>query len=178
MRRFDHAYLGLDQALANTGWCLACVNGSKIYLRTGIIQTKPSSLLVERLFLIERSVASLIEQFNPERVCTEAIYFDRRGAGNGKVLIQVEITLHNYLYRLGIPYSVIPSQRRIKESWRHILRLEGHKAAAREYFQAVIGVRLKEHEADAAAITLAGLSADGLLADNREVVYDSSLLNV
>jgi crossover junction endodeoxyribonuclease RuvC len=70
--------LGIDPGLCQTGWGLIEVSGSRLaYLGCGSIHTDASIALAERLALIHRTLARLIEEERPAEGAVEETFVNR-----------------------------------------------------------------------------------------------------
>ncbi len=70
--------LGVDPGLRNTGWGLIEQNGSRLaYLACGSIRTESGVELAERLALIHRALAGLIEAHLPQEGAVEETFVNR-----------------------------------------------------------------------------------------------------
>ncbi len=70
--------LGIDPGLRNTGWGLIEATGSRLaYLGCGTIQTDTGTVLAERLAIIHRAVAKLIEEGRPDEGAIEETFVNR-----------------------------------------------------------------------------------------------------
>jgi crossover junction endodeoxyribonuclease RuvC len=70
--------LGIDPGLRNTGWGLIEVTGSRLaYVACGSIKTETSNGLAERLALIHRTLAKLIEDERPAEGAVEETFVNR-----------------------------------------------------------------------------------------------------
>ncbi len=67
--------LGVDPGLKNTGWgVIESFNNKEKYVSHGVIETKPSNLLGDRLCLIFNNLINLMQEFNPNHVAVEKIF--------------------------------------------------------------------------------------------------------
>ncbi|HUX12164.1 MAG TPA: crossover junction endodeoxyribonuclease RuvC [Spirochaetia bacterium] len=70
--------IGIDPGLANTGFGILDVDGSRyIYRHHGVISTRSSGGVGERLLLIYDSLVEIIEKFSPVEAGVESLYFAR-----------------------------------------------------------------------------------------------------
>lgn len=159
-------YIGLDQALANTGWVVGEINNGIVSLIDyGCLVTKPEEELVERLLRIDNFVKGLIEQYQPERVYTETVYmpFNRKGIAAVHALLKVEAVVHLRLTKQGCSYRVMGSDPKVKGSWRGVLEVEkGVKGKELEFVKDK-ELKVNEHTADAIGILLGGLVVEELV---------------
>lgn len=69
--------LGIDPGLADTGYGLIKIKGNEInYLACGVIKTKASQPLAERLVILYKDLNKLIKQYKPDLVATEELFFN------------------------------------------------------------------------------------------------------
>jgi crossover junction endodeoxyribonuclease RuvC len=70
--------LGVDPGLRNTGWGLIEVTGSRLgYVACGSVRTDTGIALAERLALIHRTLAKLIEDERPDEGAVEETFVNR-----------------------------------------------------------------------------------------------------
>jgi crossover junction endodeoxyribonuclease RuvC len=70
--------LGIDPGLRNTGWGLIEANGTRLtYVGCGSIHTDAATSLAERLALIHRSIARLIDDERPAEAAVEETFVNR-----------------------------------------------------------------------------------------------------
>lgn len=70
--------LGIDPGLRNTGWGLIEVTGSRLgYVACGSVRTDTGIALAERLALIHRTLAKLIEDERPDEGAVEETFVNR-----------------------------------------------------------------------------------------------------
>jgi crossover junction endodeoxyribonuclease RuvC len=70
--------LGIDPGLRNTGWGLIEVTGTRLtYVGCGSIHTDAATSLAERLALIHRSIARLIDDERPAEAAVEETFVNR-----------------------------------------------------------------------------------------------------
>ena len=70
--------LGIDPGLATMGW--GVVDGgarNPVFISCGIISTPPGMRLQERLTSIKRSVNELLEEYKPDEIVFEELFFSR-----------------------------------------------------------------------------------------------------
>lgn len=79
--------LGIDPGTATTGYGVIelCQRNTYRYLGSGIIQTSKNLPMPERLKIIREDVLSLIDNFQPENIAIESIFFFK----NAKTLVPV-----------------------------------------------------------------------------------------
>ena len=70
--------LGIDPGLRNTGWGLIDVTGTRLtYVGCGSIHTDAATSLAERLALIHRSIARLVDDERPAEAAVEETFVNR-----------------------------------------------------------------------------------------------------
>ena len=70
--------LGIDPGLRNTGWGLIEATGTRLtYVGCGSIHTDAATSLAERLALIHRSIARLIDDERPAEAAVEETFVNR-----------------------------------------------------------------------------------------------------
>jgi crossover junction endodeoxyribonuclease RuvC len=70
--------LGIDPGLRNTGWGLIEATGTRLsYIGCGSIHTDAATSLAERLALIHRSIARLIDDERPAEAAVEETFVNR-----------------------------------------------------------------------------------------------------
>jgi len=70
--------LGIDPGLRNTGWGLIEATGTRLtYVGCGSIHTDPATSLAERLALIHRSIARLVDDERPAEAAVEETFVNR-----------------------------------------------------------------------------------------------------
>ena len=95
--------LGIDPGLAIVGFGVIKVEGDKLeYLDCGVIKTKASLDLPERLHIIKKDCLTLLETFKPDVVGVEELYFARNVTSAIKVAHARGVILES-LYEKGIP---------------------------------------------------------------------------
>jgi crossover junction endodeoxyribonuclease RuvC len=68
--------LGIDPGTANTGYGLVCGLGSRLeVVQEGIIRTRPGIPLERRLTDIHERVGELLDEFQPDAMAIEELYF-------------------------------------------------------------------------------------------------------
>lgn len=79
--------LGIDPGTATTGYGIIelCQRNTYRYLGSGIIQTSKNLSMPERLKIIREDVLSLIDNYQPENIAIESIFFFK----NAKTLVPV-----------------------------------------------------------------------------------------
>ena len=70
--------LGIDPGLRNTGWGLIDATGTRLtYVGCGSIHTDATTSLAERLALIHRSIARLVDDERPAEAAVEETFVNR-----------------------------------------------------------------------------------------------------
>lgn len=78
--------LGIDPGFAITGYGVVSYNGNSFrVINYGVVTTKPELPHPQRLLLLENSLASIIDEYKPEYVSVEELFFNT----NAKTAIQV-----------------------------------------------------------------------------------------
>lgn len=69
--------LGLDPSLSSTGWGIIEVENNRLrYVDDGFIKTDPKQPLPERLTLIHKTLAQVIELYKPEEAAIEQVFLN------------------------------------------------------------------------------------------------------
>ena len=152
--------VAFDQALGNTG--VAITDGEVIY--TTVLVTKSKLGLDKRLHEIDRFVTRVIETFFPEEIVLEVVYPGRFRNAAMK-LAQVYSTITNACFRYEVPYTVLDSAVKTKESWPARLGIKGTKEHCKGWLLATHPDletinKLAEHEYDAIGILWAKMVED------------------
>jgi Holliday junction resolvasome RuvABC endonuclease subunit len=159
-------YIGLDQALANTGWVVGEVNNKEIALiDAGCLVTKAEEDLMDRLLKIDGLVSSLLETYRPERVYTESVFmpFNRKGIAAIRALLKVEAVVHLSLTKHKCAYSVMCSDPKVETSWRAVLNVNKGVKGKELPFVKDKGLTINEHTADAIGILLGGVVVENIV---------------
>lgn len=70
--------LGIDPGLATMGWGVVDAGArSPIFISCGVISTPPGMRLQERLSAIKQSVEDILEQYKPDEIVFEELFFAR-----------------------------------------------------------------------------------------------------
>ena len=70
--------LGIDPGLATMGWGVVDAGArNPVFISCGIISTPPGMRLQERLTSIKRSVTELLEEYKPDEIVFEELFFSR-----------------------------------------------------------------------------------------------------
>lgn len=69
--------LGIDPGIGRTGWGIVETHGSKLKtLNYGCFETTPNSLVDDRLKLIFNHITQLLEQYKPDALSVEELFFN------------------------------------------------------------------------------------------------------
>ncbi len=69
--------LGIDPGIGRTGWGVIEVQGSKCKLQSyGCVETKAGQEISQRLLQIHQEIVSCFEQFHPEELAIEELFFN------------------------------------------------------------------------------------------------------
>lgn len=152
--------VAFDQALANTG--VAITDGEVIY--TTVLVTKSKLGLDNRLHQIDKFVTKLIETFFPGEIVLEVV-FPGGFRNSATILAQVYSTITNACFRHEVPYTVLDSAVKTKESWPARLGIKGTKEHCKDWLLATHPDKetinkLAEHEYDAIGILWAKIVVD------------------
>jgi crossover junction endodeoxyribonuclease RuvC len=98
--------LGVDPGTAITGYGLVDYDDNLRLVDCGAIITQPGTPLSQRLVAIHRRLSDLIQQFQPEAVAVEELFFSKNvrtamsvGQARGVVLLaaaQADLPIYNY----------------------------------------------------------------------------------
>jgi len=69
--------LGIDPGTANTGYGILTIDRNIKVIECGCIRTSADKEMPERLKIIYQQVSDLIEQYHPDEVAVEQIYFSK-----------------------------------------------------------------------------------------------------
>ena len=70
--------LGIDPGLATMGWGVVDAGArNPVFISCGIISTPPGMRLQERLSAIKRSIKELLEEYKPDEIVFEELFFSR-----------------------------------------------------------------------------------------------------
>jgi len=70
--------LGIDPGLADTGWGLVSVRGTRLeHLAHGTFHTKAHDALEKRLLGIHQGLAQIVNEFHPDAASIETLYFSK-----------------------------------------------------------------------------------------------------
>lgn len=69
--------LGLDPSLSSTGWGVIEVENNRLkYVADGFIKTDPKMPIAERLALIHKTLAQVIETYHPDEAAIEQVFLN------------------------------------------------------------------------------------------------------
>ncbi len=78
--------MGIDPGLETTGYgFIEVIDKAYSFLDTGVIKTSNTITLIRRLDIIYRETIKLIEEYNPEEIAIEELFFSK----NTKTAIKV-----------------------------------------------------------------------------------------
>lgn len=70
--------LGIDPGLATMGWGVVDAGPNRhLFVACGIISTKPDMRLQERLMAIKQAVSDLLNEYQPDEIVFEELFFSR-----------------------------------------------------------------------------------------------------
>lgn len=162
-------FIGLDQALANTGWAVISLveNNKSELIAYGTFKTNPKQSKVRRLDSLISFCSSLICKYSPCTLYLEEVFTAGRLAHFWKDLVSVESCLRLFLYQNNLEYDIMSPHLKASNSWRSYLEIKkSDKKSTKELLEST---KISEHEADAICIALAGLiHTKRVSIDNRE----------
>jgi len=150
--------LGIDPGVSETGWAVldGAAGSAPKLAASGLIKTLPSQPLPERLRLIHRAVAGLLEEHRPEAAAIEEMFF-LKAAHTIRGTLQARGVILLAAAQAGCPISEY-NPRTVKAT------LTGSGAADKRQMQRVVSKALgladilrPDDVADAAAIALCHL---------------------
>lgn len=158
-------YIGLDQALDNTGIALyelqirgrTAVRGK---LQYGTFKTNKELSLVERLLEIYDLTWALLEGLKPEYLFTELVYLGRNKSSID--LVRVETVIHLVAKQFEVPAEIMSANPRMATSWPRLFGSGKSKGITQEVIKQATGYYVNEHEGDAIGIGYAGLLSIGI----------------
>ena len=78
--------LGIDPGLENTGWGIIESEGSRLsFIAAGIVKTKPSTPMAERLLKIDEELTLVLNQWQPETAAIEETFVNMNAASSLKL---------------------------------------------------------------------------------------------
>ena len=73
-------FLGLDPGLRATGWGLIEVTGNHFsHVANGVVRAAPSMDLADRLRVLHRALAEIVDEFAPDQAAVEEIFVNVNG---------------------------------------------------------------------------------------------------
>ena len=95
--------IGIDPGLARVGYgIIDAIEGKKIMLDCGVIETKPTQKEESRLLEISKDLSSIIKKWNPESAAVEKFFFYRSSTTIGVVQARGVIMMTLGKYNLSI----------------------------------------------------------------------------
>ncbi len=161
-------YLGLDQSSSHTG--VALTDGSM--MMTTDFRLKEKLELNEKLFLMENFLHECCQLVRPQKVFMESVYTPSARLKAFSVLLRVETTIQNYLYRNNLDFESMSPNKVMEGSWPRQLGLTGTKEYVRAWLVQA-GVKMPpiitDHELDAIGVLFGGLKKNGILKEANQV---------
>lgn len=78
--------LGIDPGLLKTGWGIITKNSSTVsYLGSGIIRTKPSKMICQRIFNVIFNLEQIVENYKPNVVVMEESFINNNAISSLKL---------------------------------------------------------------------------------------------
>jgi Holliday junction resolvasome RuvABC endonuclease subunit len=144
--------LSLDQSTRITGWCLMS-NG--IYNSSGIIEVKDLDDTIERISLMNTDIIKLIDGVKPDIVLFEDTQY-QQNASAFRTLSQLQGVIMAYLFKLGLPFYIIPST-----AWKSYCGIKGKRRIEQKkntqiFVKEKYGLGVSEDESDAIGIATYG----------------------
>ncbi|MAP24690.1 MAG: crossover junction endodeoxyribonuclease RuvC [Rickettsiales bacterium] len=145
--------LGIDPGLVNTGWgIISCAHTSAKLVDCGVIQTKSTNPMTERLAKIHRELGAILEKYEPKAAAIEDTFVNKNPASALKLGMARGVAFAcPGLFNIPC-FEYAPNQ--IKKS------VVGAGHAAKEQIQHMVQVilgthqPLNEHSADALAVAI------------------------
>ena len=142
--------IGLDPSLSCTGWGVIAKQGNRLsHIANGQVKTDPKAPLAQRLVVLDRALAAVIAQYQPESGAVEEVFVNSNARSTLK-LGQARGVCLLALARAGMPVAEYAA-RLVKKA------IVGTGAADKVQIQAMLGVLLP-------GVTLAGADAADALA--------------
>ncbi|MGC4046904.1 MAG: crossover junction endodeoxyribonuclease RuvC [Armatimonas sp.] len=89
--------LGFDPGTATTGFGVVRYEGGKLTpIDYGVLLTRPETPMSERLLSIRTDVVTLLDQYNPDAISMERLFFDRNvtnGLVVGRAIGVIQVTV-------------------------------------------------------------------------------------
>ena len=142
--------IGLDPSLSCTGWGIVSKQGNRLsHIANGQVKTDPKAPLAQRLVVLDRALAAVIAEFQPDSGAVEEVFVNSNAQSTLK-LGQARGVCLLALARAGMPVAEYAA-RLVKKA------IVGTGAADKVQVQAMLGVLLP-------GIKLAGADAADALA--------------
>ena len=142
--------IGLDPSLSCTGWGVIAKQGNRLsHIANGQVKTDPKEPLAQRLVVLDRALAAVIAQYQPESGAVEEVFVNSNAQSTLK-LGQARGVCLLALARTGMPVAEYAT-RLVKKA------IVGTGAADKAQIQAMLGVLLP-------GVKLAGADAADALA--------------
>lgn len=78
--------LGIDPGLENTGWGIIESQGSRLsFVAAGVVKTKPSTPMAQRLLLIDEGLGKVLDEWKPETAAVEETFVNMNAASSLKL---------------------------------------------------------------------------------------------
>ncbi len=78
--------LGIDPGLENTGWGIIESQGSRLnFIACGVVKTKTSEPIAQRLLTIDRDLSKVLESWKPETAAIEETFVNKNAASSLKL---------------------------------------------------------------------------------------------
>lgn len=153
-------FIGLDQALANTGWCVMELNKRRkkkkvSLIKHGLLKTSPREARVDRIIKIVELTNNLCQEYKPEKVFIEEVFCQSNRGHFWKHLVAVESCLELELTKNKQAFSSISAKLKAENSWRRVLNISKRDKSLSK--STINAKKLSEHEADAICICLGGI---------------------
>ena len=146
--------LGIDPGLASTGWGVIESDGSRYrYVDSGVIRTKPSEKIGDRLTIIYDEVRSIIGRYRPDAAGVEQLYF-ARNATSGIPVSHARGVVFLALAQAGVATGEYPPQA-IKKAIVGVGRAD--KGQVQELVRILLGlaeIPRPDHASDALATAI------------------------
>lgn len=139
--------LGIDPGIATTGYGVIKKEGDRYFcLDYGVIKTDKSSSDSRRLYLLKKSLSSIIEKYSPEIVSVEKLYFFKN------IKTALPVSQAKGVIMVTIEEAHLPLQEftplEVKQSITGYGKAE--KEQVQRMIQAILGLKEKPHPDDAA----------------------------
>ncbi|MEA3264812.1 MAG: crossover junction endodeoxyribonuclease RuvC [Pseudomonadota bacterium] len=78
--------IGLDPSLSCSGWGIVAKSGNRLsHIANGQVKTDPKASLPERLVVLDRELAAVIAQYQPETGAVEEVFVNQNGQSTLKL---------------------------------------------------------------------------------------------